>query len=1149
MISSRDYSKTNIFDTVLKALIFSILFGLVTLFSYGQEEYAVFKNLEAHSFGVNKFHNQIWQNDGSFWAISDSGLLHHNGYKADLYSYQSGQENGPVSENILVLHSTQENEVWLSYGDTSIVSRVNTKTKLFEHFQIDELLTDGKLSALVTKIVQDDEGQLWVSTWGTGLIRFYTDEPEKNETYLFPLETDTAVEPQFIKDFLFLEDGRMLVTFFCERCGERSWPVFFDPKTRDYDRIDVEAYTMQQLPVVKKQINIAMSIVHFVHEDVDGNFWFGTYSGLLFMDRQAATIQRINEEGEDVERMNQVNTMSYVHQDNQLWIQTPNRGVMIVNTETKGVHFLVNHPKNPRSLSDNKVTGLSIDPMGNFWVTSGIGRISIHVPFINRFNLLFWNDMNLEFSNRSDQNIPVNQLYVKSSNEVYISSATGLYRYNYLGVLQEKYEVDPAYTIFKHKRGVENFKVYEDKILLINDYMPHDYHLSTNRVVKAKWGSHKSRILFRHDPTFKGEIIFHYGKYGTTLFDCSNLPKMEQLVLFKGLEFSERFSFVTNNGNWLVSEANGRFILINPADTTYELFRPSDPDHYFPDSTIQSALVMRGDEILFGTSNGLYSFNEKTFESELISENPGLRKGEGVYTMLEDDNGKIWMALSRELICWDPETNQSVRYNTELGIDVSRFLPAIGQKDELGNIYLVSMYGLLVFNPDQVALPKSEIQLSLSEFILNDKTLGDQQLMTISGGKHEFHWTENFLEFHFSTNQIYGLESHEFRYKLIGLNNNWVNNGPSPIIRFDNLQHGSYELQVVVENSFGTESAIFKLPFIVKKPFWLTSWFIILMALLVIGVVYLIVRVRIRTLRRRSEMLEETVKERTSEVVEQKKEAERQKAEAEHQKEIVEEKQQEITDSITYAKRIQDAILPSDELIKQLLPESFVMYRPKDIVAGDFYWFEQINEEELIIAAADCTGHGVPGAMVSVVCNNAMNRTVREFGITDPGALLDKTKELVINQFEQSGERLETTTGETIRDGMDISICKIHLTAGTISWAGANNPIWIIRNDELIEIKGNKQPVGKFEPSVPFVTHNFPIEQGDQFYLFSDGYADQFGGEKGKKFKSASLKKLLLSIHQQSISEQLEELEKNFDDWKSDYEQLDDVCVIGFRLK
>ncbi len=268
--------------------------------------------------------------------------------------------------------------------------------------------------------------------------------------------------------------------------------------------------------------------------------------------------------------------------------------------------------------------------------------------------------------------------------------------------------------------------------------------------------------------------------------------------------------------------------------------------------------------------------------------------------------------------------------------------------------------------------------------------------------------------------------------------------------------------------------------------------------------------------------------------------AESQRDEIQTQHLELEEKNREITDSITYAKRIQEAILPPLKLVQKNLENSFIFYLPKDIVAGDFYWMEAIKDE-VIFAAADCTGHGVPGAMVSVVCSNALNRSVREYGLTKPSAILDKTLEIVIERFEKSEE--------DVKDGMDIALCSYNPKKQLLNYSGAHNPLWVIRkgSDIVEEIKADKQPIGMYAEHKPFTNHEIQLSKGNSVYIFSDGYVDQFGGERGKKFKSVNFKKLLLSIQEQSIDEQYAVIKNSFQEWKQGIEQLDDVCVIGFR--
>lgn len=275
------------------------------------------------------------------------------------------------------------------------------------------------------------------------------------------------------------------------------------------------------------------------------------------------------------------------------------------------------------------------------------------------------------------------------------------------------------------------------------------------------------------------------------------------------------------------------------------------------------------------------------------------------------------------------------------------------------------------------------------------------------------------------------------------------------------------------------------------------------------------------------------------------------------QKSLVEEKNKSISDSINYARRLQSAILPTPQQINEFLPDSFLMFLPKDVVSGDFYWFET-KGEWCFLAVADCTGHGVPGAMVSVVCSNALNRSVNEFNLSQPSDILDKTRELVIETFAKSGDQ--------VSDGMDISLVAIHIENRKIVFSGAHNGLWIVRKNEqmeklpedvrvlpgdrfsLIEWKGDKQPIGLFLDQRKFSQTEIDVKSDDQVYMMSDGFADQFGGPAGKKYKYVALKRFILQHCEAPMETQKQRLIYEFETWKGDTDQVDDVCVIGLRF-
>ncbi|MFN4233434.1 MAG: tetratricopeptide repeat protein [Bacteroidia bacterium] len=258
------------------------------------------------------------------------------------------------------------------------------------------------------------------------------------------------------------------------------------------------------------------------------------------------------------------------------------------------------------------------------------------------------------------------------------------------------------------------------------------------------------------------------------------------------------------------------------------------------------------------------------------------------------------------------------------------------------------------------------------------------------------------------------------------------------------------------------------------------------------------------------------------------------------QKKIVEEKNKDILDSISYAKRIQEAILPNSHKWKQLLPQSIILYLPKDIVAGDFYWLEE-TDKYIFVAAADCTGHGVPGAMVSVVCSNALTRAVLEEKLTETNQILDRVREIVIEKLSGSDEN--------IRDGMDVCLVRINKqNRKQIQYSGANRPLYIVENNTLNEIKPDKQPIGKYEETKPFTAQLIELNENTCLYLTTDGYADQFGGEKGKKIGTKPFKEMLSQTIALTLEEKGKELKAFFEQWKGHTEQMDDVTLLGIKI-
>lgn len=414
------------------------------------------------------------------------------------------------------------------------------------------------------------------------------------------------------------------------------------------------------------------------------------------------------------------------------------------------------------------------------------------------------------------------------------------------------------------------------------------------------------------------------------------------------------------------------------------------------------------------------------------------------------------------------------------------------------------------------------------EILLRKLRIDEDSLIFAGDGKFNtddviFSYSDHRFYFEFSSAYYKNEKGVRYSYFLEGADKNWSQPSSINHIELTNLYEGDYVLKVKAMDDYGNSSYEYSLPFSITPPWYRTTF-----AYVSYGIIFILIIVG--AVRISSNGLKKIIAQRTREI--------------EEQKHIVEEKNKEIIDSISYAKRLQTAILPDDKTIQRLFPQSFVLYKPKDIIAGDFFWLEVVDNK-ILFAVCDCTGHGVPGAMVSIVGANSLNRCVKEFGLTEPAKILDELTRLVEETFSHSES--------DVKDGMDVSLCCLDPKTGMLQWSGANNPLWIGRKNsagtiDIEEIKADKQPIGKFDNRKPFTNHSIQLKKDDVIYLFSDGYADQFGGEKGKKFKYSQLKDLIGEFFNLPLQAQKAQFDQKFEVWRGEMEQTDDVCLWTVKI-
>jgi ligand-binding sensor domain-containing protein/serine phosphatase RsbU (regulator of sigma subunit) len=960
---------------------------------------------------------------------------------------------------------------------------------------------------------------------------------------------------------------------------------------------------------------LGSNIISSFQEDIDHNLWIGTLeSGLAFIKRedlQKSKIQFYQLTEEDGLSSNYVSSLTK-GKIGEIWVGTEDQGITKIKT-SYGVSFGTNNLEfsyynSSNGLSDDLILSVYADMFDRIWIgTDGAGLNCIEETAtevkVSRFNTSHGLPHNAVFHIMED-----------SESNIWFGTDGG-------GVVKH----DPgSFSHFTEKEGLPYpvvLSIIEDEemniwfgtdgggIAIYDEYeiihLNEDNGLINNNVWTMTEASDSSIWIGTN-----GGGVSHLKKNGVgNWYDEMSNAKFINYSEDQGLPSVHIVRVLEDKeGNiWMATWGEGLIKFVENENGDYNYY------HYTEESGLTKSVVFtifqdRDENIWFGSEGGGLSkiFKDENGQEQIIhySTKEGLGSNH-ILAISEDKKGNLWIGTEGAGLMYFNQKDQSISslsienglvddliwsinegsygdlwVSTEKGISridtvaneliITNFQKQDGLKavdfynnssayDISHKLWWGSGKSLTCLDTRNYFEADNQPNVYLNKIEVNELLVDHESFAAINGAKcngfeelYDFPiglslpHDNNHLTFHFSGIDWKAPHKVKYSYMIEGLNSGWSIPKSENKAEYRNLPYGTYTFKVRAIGESQKWSKAYEYTFTIRVPWWHAWWARTLYVLFSIGFILLFVRWRTKQLKSRQKELETEVKNATEEIS------------AQHQ--MLEESYKEITDSIAYAKRIQNAILPPNELIKEHLREAFILYKPKDVVAGDFYWLEFVKaDNSILVAAADCTGHGVPGAMVSVVCNNALNRSVREHGLSDPGKVLDKSREIVLEEFGKSNEE--------VNDGMDIGLCK--LNGLDLSFAGAHNSVWILRNgmseefkstaniritnyeDEkasIIEIKGNKQPVGRFDHPKPFTTFDFQLKKNDVIYLFSDGIIDQFGGPRGKKLKAKELKRLLLEYKDLKMSDQKQAIESAFEQWKGSLEQIDDVCLIAIRI-
>ncbi len=538
-----------------------------------------------------------------------------------------------------------------------------------------------------------------------------------------------------------------------------------------------------------------------------------------------------------------------------------------------------------------------------------------------------------------------------------------------------------------------------------------------------------------------------------------------------------------------------------------------------------------------------------------------------VWSILEDKNGNLWLSTENGLnqfVEADGAGLQPLKIRAEIirfekndGLKGMDFYNNSALVDSKNRIWWGSGKNLTMLDMNKYSPARNPPAVYLRQLDINEQFIDYREITDSLGNAIAFNGVQQFenyplsielpyyknhLTFHFSAIDWNAPHKIQYSYIMEGLNTSWSLPSHEAKADYRNLPYGTYTFKLRAIGESNEWSEAFEYEFTIHPPWWHTWWARALYALFALTLMLAFIRWRTAALKKRQKELETEVDLATKEIRQQKEEVERQKEVVEKQKEIVEEAHKEITDSINYAERIQRSFLATKEVLDSNLNDYFVFFQPKDVVSGDFYWAGKLSNGHFAIVNADSTGHGVPGAIMSILNVSSIEKAI-EKGLTQPAEIFNDTRKTIIERLKKDG------SPEGGKDGMDASLISLNEDKTKLQYVAAQNPIWVIRNGEVEEIKPEKMPVGKHEnDTIPFMGGEFPLQKGDLIYTLTDGFQDQFGGPKGKKFMVKKMREYILSISDLSLDEQHQRIKEVFVNWKGDLEQVDDVCVIGMRI-
>lgn len=986
--------------------------------------------------------------------------------------------DGISFKSFYTIDGVSENFVTTSYRDRSNNLWLGHKhggITFFDGKTFKAIYTEGVSKSPVTCIVGDEKDNIWCATQNDGIFRISNDSVA--DVFKDEFKEITILSIHFSKGNQLLV-GTDLGLMVYDLKGEKRKPQFLNfvssvPKTR---------------------------VQCIIKKNNSGSFWIGTENKGVYLlnpnlDSPEHFSSSVVAKNIDIDFSN----IQDIYEDTEanLWIATFGNGVIKLLVSANTLEYDdYQHFSDDNGLGTKFTKTIYSDHEGNIWVgTSGIGLVELTG---NCFS--FYSHTTPKFSN--------------SVTSILIGKKT-----NWFGIENGliKMDVSPKekWTFYSEKNGfvddlVTSLFQTDSNHLIIGTDKNGAFQLDISKNVFSKINLYPDLLSNSiNSITGYNKIIWFATKNGLFKVELEKKIKTHYTTESGLVDNNINKIYLDSDNNlWIATHSN--FISYIDKNGTIE----NKKIYYGRDKINITGLIKDKNGVLWVATfgNGVYKITKNSISR--FSTFNGL-KSNYCYSIVNDTSNNIWVGHRMGLSCIRTLKNSVNQYDKADGIQGYCNYNAFF-KDYYGNIWFGTSNGAVKYDPRKDKINQVPPILNITSVKLDDSEIDLSKKITLPYGNYRLR-----IEF---IGISYKSGTHiNYQYKLDGYDVGWSDKSNSNFAYYGKLSDGEYSFLVKAFNNDGVSNTVpLMLKISIAPPIWKRWWFIVLVVAALFYGFFVFVKVRERNHRKFEMKLKKMLNEKTREVI--------------SQKEEIEKKNKDITDSIRYAKRIQDAILPDWEKVRKIFPESFVFVQPRDIVSGDFYWFEK-HGNKLIIACADSTGHGVPGAFMSIIGNTLLKDISSRPEVTSPAHVLQTLDNEIKVLLRQNDDDYERTY-----DSVDVIFCEIDIETLFIRICSTRRPVIVSINNELTMFKKEYSEIDNYE------THDIQLKKGDTIYMFTDGYPDQFGGTHGKKIKMSNIKIMLEQMQTLPIAEQAMIIDRYFNRWKEGHDQVDDVLFIGIRL-